>query len=144
MTATGAPIPILTRAAIERAMHARRNRPLFVIDVGLPRDVDPDSGDLEQVFLYNIDDLRTLVSENLARRQAQTTRAEAMVSNAAGEFVAWLRSRGAIPTVVALRRRFEAVRQAELERLEPKLSRFTPRPAPGWRRSRGCSCRSCS
>ena len=107
-------------------MHARLNRPLFVIDIGLPRDVDPDCGELEQVFLYNIDDLRTIVSENLARRQEQTTRAETMVSDAAGEFVAWLRSRGAIPTVVALRRRFEAVRRAELERLEPKLNRFTP------------------
>ena len=126
VTATGAPTPILTRAAIERAMHARRNRPLFMIDVGLPRDVDPDSGDMEQVFLYNIDDLRSIVSENLARRQEQTSRAEAMVSDAAAEFVAWLRSRGAIPTVVALRRRFEAVRQAELERLEPKLSRLAP------------------
>ncbi len=126
VTATGAPAPILSRASIEGAMHARRNRPLFIIDVGLPRDVDPDSGDLEQVFLYNIDDLRTLVSENLARRQEQTSRAEALVSEAAEEFLVWLRSRGAIPTVVALRRRFEAVRQAELERLEPKLSRFPP------------------
>ena len=126
VTATGAPAPILTRTAIERVMHARRNRPLFIIDVGLPRDVDPDCGQLEQVFLYNIDDLRAIVSENLARRQEQTSQAEAMVSDAAEEFVVWLRSRGAIPTVVALRRRFEAVRQAELDRLEPKLSRFTP------------------
>ena len=126
VTATGAPAPILPRTAIERVMHARRNRPLFIIDVGLPRDVDPDCGQLEQVFLYNIDDLRAIVSENLARRQEQTSQAEAMVSDAAEEFVVWLRSRGAIPTVVALRRRFEAVRQAELDRLEPKLSRFTP------------------
>ncbi len=126
VTATGASSPILTRPAIEQVMHARRNRPLFVIDIGLPRDVEPDCGELEQVFLYNIDDLRAIVSENLARRREQTTRAEAMVSDAAEEFAAWLRSRGAIPTVVALRRRFEAVRQAELERLEPKLSRFTP------------------
>ena len=126
VTATGAPTPILTRASIEQVMHARRNRPLFIIDVGLPRDVDPESGDLEQVFLYNIDDLRTIVSQNLARRQEQTSRAEAMVSDATEEFLVWLRSRGAIPTVVALRRRFEAVRQAELERLEPKLSRFPP------------------
>ncbi len=126
VTATGAATPVLTRARLEEVMHARLNRPLFVIDIGLPRDVDPDCGELEQVFLYNIDDLRTIVSENLARRQEQTTRAETMVSDAAGEFVAWLRSRGAIPTVVALRRRFEAVRRAELERLEPKLNRFTP------------------
>ena len=126
VTATGAPAPILTRTSIDQVMHARRNRPLFIIDVGVPRDVDPDCGDLEQVFLYNIDDLRAIVSENLARRQELTSRAEAMVSEAAEQFVVWLRSRGAIPTVVALRRQFEAVRQAELERLEPKLSRLAP------------------
>ncbi len=126
VTATGSTAPILTGASIERVMNARLNRPLFIIDVGLPRDVDPRSGDLEQVFLYNIDDLRSIVSENLARRQEETSRAEAMVSDAAEEFLVWLRSRGAIPTVVALRRRFEAVRQAELERLEPKLSRIPP------------------
>ena len=126
VTATGAPAPILLRSALDRVMRARRNRPLFIIDVGLPRDVDPACGDLEQVFLYNIDDLRTIVSANLARRQEQTSRAEAMVADAAEEFVVWLRSRGAIPAVIALRRQFEAVRRAELERLEPKLSRFTP------------------
>ena len=126
VTATGAPAPVLTRPEIERVMHARRNRPLFVIDVGLPRDVEPDCGELEQVFLYNIDDLRAVVSENLARRREQTRRAEAMVSDSAEEFVVWLRSRGTIPALVALRRRFEAVRRAELERLEPKLSRSGP------------------
>lgn len=126
VTATGAPAPVLTRPEIERVMHARRNRPLFVIDVGLPRDVDPDCGELEQVFLYNLDDLRAVVSENLARRREQTRRAEAMVSDSAEEFVVWLRSRGTIPALVALRRRFEAVRRAELERLEPKLSRSGP------------------
>ena len=126
VTATGAPAPVLLRASLERVMRARRNRPLFIIDVGLPRDVEPACGDLEQVFLYNIDDLRTIVSENLARRRELTSRAEALVAAAAEEFVAWLRSRGAIPTVIALRRQFEAVRRAEIERLEPKLSRFTP------------------
>ena len=126
VTATGAPAPVLLRASLERVMRARRNRPLFIIDVGLPRDVEPDCGDLEQVFLYNIDDLRTIVSENLARRRELTSRAEALVAAAAEEFVTWLRSRGAIPTVIALRRQFEAVRRAEIERLEPKLSRFSP------------------
>ena len=122
VTATGAATPLITATTIERVMRARRNRPLFVIDIGLPRDVDPAAGKLEQVFLYNIDDLRAVISENLARRQEQTTLAETMVSDEVGRFLVWLRSRGAIPTVIALRRRFEAVRQAELKRLEPKLN----------------------
>ena len=107
-------------------MRNRRNRPLFIIDIGLPRDVEPTAGDLEQVFLYNIDDLRSVVNDNLARRQEQTARAEAMVTDEVEAFVVWLRSRSSIPTVVALRRRFESVRQAELERLESKLNRLSP------------------
>jgi len=122
VTATGASTPIISTTTIDRIMRARRNRPLFIIDIGLPRDVEPDAGDLEQVFLYNLDDLRSIVSENLARRQEQTARAEAMVSNEVEAFVVWLRSRGTIPTVVALRRRFESIRQAELKRFESKLS----------------------
>lgn len=126
VTATGSASPLITAAAIGRVMRARLNRPLFIIDLGLPRDVDSAAGQLEQVFLYNIDDLQAIVSENLARRQEQTTQAEGMISDAVLEFLVWLRSRGTLPTVVALRRRFEIVRQSELERLEPKLSGLTP------------------
>ncbi len=122
VTATGAPTPLITAATLDRVMRARLNRPLFIIDIGLPRDVEPAAGAREQVFLYNIDDLRTIVSENLARRQERTARAEAMVCDAVKEFLVWLRSRGTIPTVVALRRQFETVRKAELKRLEPKLN----------------------
>ena len=126
VTATGALTPLISTTTIDRVMRARRNRPLFIIDIGLPRDVESTAGDLEQVFLYNIDDLRSIVSENLARRQDQTARAEAMVSDEVEAFLVWLRSRGAIPTVVALRRQFESVRQAELERFESKLRGLSP------------------
>ena len=126
VTATGSSTPLITAATIGQVMRARLNRPLFIIDVGLPRDVDSAAGQLEQVFLYNIDDLQTIVSENLARRQGQTSRAEAMISDSVREFLIWLHSRGALPTVVALRRHFEIVRQSELERLEPKLNGLTP------------------
>ncbi len=126
VTATGASAPLLSVATIDRVMHARRNRPLFIVDIGLPRDVDPAAGELEQVFLYNIDDLRAIISENLARREEQTALAEAMILDEVENFAAWQRSRGTIPAVIALRRRFEAVRQSELERLAPKLNGLTP------------------
>ena len=126
VTATGAPTPIIGSETVDAVMRERRNRPLFIIDIGLPRDVEPDAGELEQVFLYNIDDLRSLVDENLARRREQTAHAEAMVSEEVEEFVVWLRSRRAIPTLVALRRRFEDIRQAELKRLDSKLSGLPP------------------
>ena len=122
VTATGAQTPVISAPSIDRVMRARRNRPLFVVDIGLPRDVDPAAGELEQVFLYNIDDLRAMISENLVRRQEQTAQAEVMIGREVDDFVIWQRSRGAIPTLVALRRRFEAVREAELERLAPRLN----------------------
>jgi glutamyl-tRNA reductase len=107
-------------------MRPRRNRPLFIIDIAVPRDVDPAAGEIEQVFLYNIDDLQATVRENLARRSSEVSRAEAIVGEEVERFGAWLRARGAIPTVVALRQRFEDIRRAELERLDFKLSTLTP------------------
>jgi glutamyl-tRNA reductase len=103
-------------------MRHRRTRPLFLIDIALPRDVDPAAGELEHVFLYNIDDLRTIVTENLARRSTELERAEAIVAEEVNRFTSWLGSREIIPTLVALRQRFEDIRRAELTRLEPKLS----------------------
>jgi glutamyl-tRNA reductase len=126
ITATGARAPILLKAGVEAAMRQRRNRPLFLIDIAVPRDVDPAAGDLEQVFLYNIDDLQAIVRENMSRRTAEVGRAEAIVEEEVGRFEAWLRSRRAIPTVVALRQRFEAIRRAEMARLRPKLASLPP------------------
>jgi glutamyl-tRNA reductase len=126
ITATGAAAPILTKGHIEAVMRPRRNRPLFIIDIALPRDVDAAAGEIEQVFLYNIDDLQATVRENLARRASEVTRAETIVGEEVDKFGAWLGSRGAIPTVVALRQRFEAIRRAELDRLDFKLAALPP------------------
>ena len=107
-------------------MRPRRSRPLFIIDIGVPRDVEPAAGVLDQVFLYNIDDLRTIVQDNLTRRGAELARAEAIVDEEVARFAAWMQSREIVPTVVALRQRFETIRRAELERLEPKLAGLPP------------------
>jgi glutamyl-tRNA reductase len=126
ITATGSTTPIISRAMIAQTMKARRQRPLFIIDIAVPRDVEASAGDLEEVFLYNIDDLQTVVQENLSRRATEASQAEGIVSEEVNRFTAWLNSRGAVPTVVALRQRFEAVRQSELRRLEPKLAALGP------------------
>jgi glutamyl-tRNA reductase len=126
ITATGAAAPILTRARVESAMWSRRNRPLFIIDIAIPRDVEYSAGEIEQVFLYNVDDLKATVRENLARRTSEIAHADAIVAEEVEKFGGWLRSRGAIPTVVALRQRFEAIRRSELQRLEFKLSSLPP------------------
>jgi glutamyl-tRNA reductase len=126
ITATGSPSPFLTRARVERIMRRRRNRPLFIIDIAMPRDVEASAGEIEQVFLYNIDDLQATVRENLARRASEVARAEAIVGEELEKFGVWFRARGAVPTVVALRERFESIRRAELERLDFKLSALPP------------------
>jgi glutamyl-tRNA reductase len=126
VTATGAPEPVLSRARVEEAMRPRRDRPLFIIDIAVPRDVESTAGNLDQVFLYNIDDLRGIVQDNLARRGAELARAEAIVDEEVARFTAWMQSREIVPTVVALRQRFEAIRRAELQRLEPKLAGLPP------------------
>ena len=126
VTATGASEPVLTRERIAGVMHNRTHRPLFIIDIAVPRDVEAEAGDLEQVFLYNIDDLQQIVNENLARRAAELQNAEEIVSEEVEKFSSWLRSRSAVPTVVALRQRFESIRQSELKRLEPKMAALAP------------------
>jgi len=126
ISATGASMPIVSRAMVEQTMKARRQRPLFIIDIAVPRDVESTAGDLEQVFLYNIDDLQAVVKENLSKRGTEASEAETIVEEEVGRFAGWLNSRGAVPTVVALRQRFEGIRQSELRRLEPKLANLSP------------------
>jgi glutamyl-tRNA reductase len=124
VTATGSQRPIITRAHVESGR--RRRDPLFIIDIAVPRDVEPDVGDIEQVFLYNVDDLQTIVQENLSRRAAEIDQAERIVAEEVTRFATWQRSRGAIPTVVALRERFDTIRRSELQRLEAKLAGLPP------------------
>jgi glutamyl-tRNA reductase len=126
ITATGSPTAILSKTQIAAAMPASRRRPLFIIDIAVPRDVDPAAAEMEQVFLYNIDDLQTIVRENIEKRGGEATRAEQIVEDEVQKFLTWQRSRLAVPTVVALRQRFETIRQNELARLDPKLAGLPP------------------
>ena len=126
ITCTGSTKPIVTRAQVKAAMPSSRTGALFLIDIAVPRDVEPSAAELEQVFLYNIDDLQAIVRENLQRRSAEVGRAEHIVEEEVQKFASWHRSREAVPTIVALRQHFEAVRQSELERLEPKMASLSP------------------
>jgi glutamyl-tRNA reductase len=126
ITATGAQRPIITRAHVEAATGRKRSGPLFIVDLAVPRDVEASVGDIEQVFLYNVDDLQGIVQENLSRRTAEVERAERIVTEEVSRFIAWQRSRSAVPTIRALRDRFEGTRRAELQRLKGKLSGLPP------------------
>ena len=133
-----------TRPQVEAVMRPRRNRPLFIIDIALPRDVDPAVGDLESVFLYNIDDLQAIVQENLTRRAAEVARAEAIVADEVKKFETWL---------TAARPRFRrSSRCGSGSRRSGAPSStgssrswqgFRPRRGRAWTRSRACSSRSC-
>ena len=126
LTATGSQRPIISREDVEAVTGRRRAEPLFIIDVAVPRDVDAAVAEIEQVFLYNVDDLQGIVQENLARRAAEIARAEAIVAEEVSRYTVWQRSRRTIPTVVALRQRFDDIRRAELQRLEPRLAALSP------------------
>ncbi len=124
VAATGSPNLTLTRKHLASVMGPRRRGPLFIIDITIPRNVEPEAGDLEQVFLYNIDDLQMIVQENLSRRSSEIQQAEKIVNEEVRRFTSWRRSRGAVPTIVALRKHLEAIRRSELQRLDGQLSRL--------------------
>lgn len=121
ITSTSAPEPVITAEPLRRAL-GRRDHPLFVIDIAVPRDVSHDVDDLSDVFLYDIDALQTVVRETIDKRRGEVHRARKMVADATDRFVEWQRSQAVAPTIVQVREQFEAIRQQELDRLKPKLT----------------------
>ena len=116
VSSTSAPEWILERAQVERAMRARRGRPLFLIDLAVPRDLDPSIHELDDCYLYDIDDLEAVVAETLAGRRLEAERAEAIVAAEAERFREWQASLRVVPAITSLRARAEEIRAAELDR----------------------------
>jgi glutamyl-tRNA reductase len=123
ITGTASTLPILSKGAFERALKARRYRPMFVVDFAVPRDVEPDAADLEDLFLYTIDDLGTIVQEGAGQRQAAVTEAEVIVDRQVEAFQAWLKARGAVPAIVQLRAKADEYRAAELAKAKARLAK---------------------
>ncbi len=121
ISSTSAPHPIIQPAMVREALRARRSRPMFFIDIAVPRDVDPAVNTLENVFLYDIDDLHNVVQENRRERQREALEAEALVWQEVQQFQQWLAVRDAVPTIVAMRQHAEAIRLQELEKALHKL-----------------------
>ncbi len=116
LSTTGAPRYIIGPAAVSEALRRRKQRPMFFIDIAVPRDIDPAVNDLENVYLYNTDDLRGVVESNLEQRAREAEKAEEIVTDETGRFLAWLSSLEVVPTIVALRSRFEEIVRAEARR----------------------------
>ncbi len=126
VTSTGASEPIFRRADAQQFLHRRRNRPIFFIDIALPRDVDPEVNRLEGAFLYDIDDLQSVAASHMDARGREAMEAEAIVAREVERFEKGLQSLDAVPTIVAVQQAFEQVRQAEHRRLQSKLQSLTP------------------
>jgi len=116
LSSTSAPDWILERAQVERVMRVRRGRPLFLIDLAVPRDLDPAIHELDGCYLYDIDDLQAVVAETLAGRRREAERAEGIVAAEAERFRAWQASLDVVPAIASLRARAEEIRAAELQK----------------------------
>ena len=114
LTSTGAPEPVITQADLASTAAARGGERVVVVDMGVPRDVEPSCGCVPEVFLYDIDDLGQIAEEHIEQRKAAIPQAEQIVERARERYLAWQESLAVVPTIVALRERFEAVRAAEL------------------------------
>lgn len=121
ISSTAAPLPILGKGAVERAIRRRRHRPIFMVDIAVPRDIEPEVAELEDVYLYTVDDLQEVISENMASRQAAAEQAEQIIAARADEFMRWLRARDSVESIRRLRDQAEAIQQDALVRAEAQL-----------------------
>ena len=126
LSSTGADLPIIDKAMVVRAMKKRKNRPLFFIDIAVPRDVEPSVNDIENVYLYDIDDLGGVAEVNRDERLREADKAEGIIDDEVETFWHWLASLDAVPTIVALRERADAIRRVELERTLAAFGPVTP------------------
>jgi glutamyl-tRNA reductase len=126
ITSTGAPQKIFGRSHGQHFLQARRNRPMFFIDIAVPRDVDPRMNEVEGCFVYDIDDLQQVAAANLADRSREAAAAENIVSREVDKYHERLQSRDAVPAIKALQQQAEELRQAELARSQSKLADLTP------------------
>ena len=126
ISSTSAPHLILKKEDVQAIILERRHRPIFLIDIANPRDIDPGCNDVDNVYLYNIDDLQSVVSANLKERQREAERAEVIIEREVGVFQAWLRGLDVVPTIVSLRDRVEEIRAAELQKAMSRMADLTP------------------
>ncbi len=115
VSCTASPLPIIGLGMVERAVKARRHRPIFMVDLAVPRDIEEEVGALDDVFLYTVDDLAQVVESGLESRQAAVVDAEAIIANRVQDFLGWLQSRDTVPVIRSLRDSAERMRRHEME-----------------------------
>jgi len=125
ISATSAPHLLLKREDLEAVILRRRHRPIFLIDISDPRNIDPACNDIDNVYLYNIDDLQAVVNANVEERRQEAERAAPIIEREVAVYLTWLRSLDVVPTIVSLRQRVEEIRQAELAKTLGRLGNLT-------------------
>jgi glutamyl-tRNA reductase len=115
VSCTASPLPIIGLGMVERALKARRHRPMFMVDLAVPRDIEPEVGELDDVFLYTVDDLSQVVAAGIESRQAAVVEAEAIIGARVEHFLHWIESRDSVPMIRALRDSAERMRRHEIE-----------------------------
>jgi glutamyl-tRNA reductase len=116
ISSTGAPGFVLTREQVKPILRARRNRPIFLIDIAVPRDIDPEINRLDNAYVYDIDDLKGVIEENIEDRQKEAVKGERIIDEAVIRFREWLDGLDVVPTIVALRKKLEAMAELEIKR----------------------------
>ena len=116
VTSTASQLPIIGLGMVESAIKARRHRPIFMVDLAVPRDIEPEVAQLDDVFLYTVDDLAQVVTDGMVNRQEAAIDAEIIVQARVENFMSWMKKRDAVPTIKALRDQAETTRKAELEK----------------------------
>jgi len=126
ISGTGAPGLVVHREDVEAAQAARRHRPLFLIDIAVPRDIEPEAGKVKSVFLYDLDDLRSVAEANLRERRKEAASAEAILDQEIRGFLEWRESLDVVPLLVELRSRADEIRRAEIDKARRRLGPLTP------------------
>ena len=122
VSCTASTLPIIGLGMVERALKARRHRPMFIVDLAVPRDVEPEVTRLNDVYVYTVDDLGQIVQAGTETRQAAVAQAEAIIESRVRDFEGWLRTRAAVPVIQGLRTRADDLRAQELERARRRLA----------------------
>jgi glutamyl-tRNA reductase len=123
VTSTASTLPIIGKGMVERALKTRKHKPIFIVDLAVPRDVEPEVAELGDVFLYTLDSLTKIVQEGVQMREAAVADAEKIIDQRVGEFIGWLAKRASVPAIQTLRNRAEEYRQSELLRAQKMLAR---------------------
>jgi glutamyl-tRNA reductase len=122
ISCTASPVPVITKRAVEAAIRARRRRPIFMVDMAVPRDIEPEVADLEDVYLFSIDDLQQLVDENIQQREMAAGGARLLINEEVARFLTESRAQDAGPAIRALRQQAEGIRQQTVEQARRMLA----------------------